>query len=69
VDEFVFLDDAQFTRRDCRNLNLIMTPHGTIWHFATLTHELHVDAAFPRIRTARAEPLGAGGEGSYVEAQ
>ncbi len=31
VDEFVFLDDAQFTRRDWRNRNRIKTPNGTIW--------------------------------------
>jgi hypothetical protein len=31
VDEFVFLDDAQFTRRDWRNRNRIKTPQGTIW--------------------------------------
>lgn len=31
VDEFVFLDDAQFTRRDWRNRNRIKTPQGPIW--------------------------------------
>jgi hypothetical protein len=31
VDEFVFLDDAQFTKRDWRNRNLIKTPHGLQW--------------------------------------
>jgi len=31
VDEFVFLDDAQFTRRDWRNRNRIKTLNGTIW--------------------------------------
>ena len=28
VDEFVLLDDAQFTRRDWRNRNRIKTPDG-----------------------------------------
>ncbi len=31
VDEFVFLDDAQFTRRDWRNRNRIKTTNGTQW--------------------------------------
>jgi WbqC-like protein family len=31
VDEFVFLDDVQFTRRDWRNRNRIKTPHGLAW--------------------------------------
>lgn len=31
VDEFVLLDDAQFTRRDWRNRNLIKTPAGVRW--------------------------------------
>jgi hypothetical protein len=26
VDEFVLIDDAQYTRRDCRNRNRIKTP-------------------------------------------
>ena len=31
VDEFILLDDVQFTRRDWRNRNLIKTPHGLHW--------------------------------------
>jgi hypothetical protein len=31
VDEFVFLDDAQFTRRDWRNRNKIKTSQGVQW--------------------------------------
>lgn len=31
VDEFVLYDDAQFTRRDWRNRNLIKTPLGLKW--------------------------------------
>jgi hypothetical protein len=31
VDEFVLLDDAQYTTRDWRNRNLIKTPRGVKW--------------------------------------
>jgi hypothetical protein len=31
VDEFVLLDDAQFTKRDWRNRNKIKTPDGPLW--------------------------------------
>lgn len=31
VDEFVLLDDVQYTRRDWRNRNLIKTPQGRQW--------------------------------------
>jgi hypothetical protein len=31
VDEFILYDDAQFTRRDWRNRNVIKTPHGPLW--------------------------------------
>jgi len=31
VDEFILYDDAQFTRRDWRNRNLIKTPRGLEW--------------------------------------
>jgi len=31
VDEFVLFDDAQYTRRDWRNRNLIKTAHGPLW--------------------------------------
>ena len=31
VDEFVLLDDVQYTRRDWRNRNLIKTPNGIKW--------------------------------------
>jgi hypothetical protein len=31
VDEFVLLDDAQYTRRDWRNRNRVKTSHGTQW--------------------------------------
>lgn len=31
VDEFILLDDVQYTKRDWRNRNLIKTPAGTQW--------------------------------------
>lgn len=31
VDEFILYDDVQYTRRDWRNRNKIMTPNGPIW--------------------------------------
>jgi hypothetical protein len=31
ADEFVILDDVQFTKRDWRNRNLIKTQHGLLW--------------------------------------
>src|SRR3981081_3816911 len=31
VDEFILLDDVQYTRRDWRNRNRIKTPSGTRW--------------------------------------
>jgi hypothetical protein len=31
VDEFVILDDVQYTRRDWRNRNKIKTPKGLQW--------------------------------------
>jgi len=31
VDEFIFLDDAQFTKRDWRNRNKIKTSQGLLW--------------------------------------
>src|SRR6266571_7272773 len=31
VDEFILYDDAQYTRRDWRNRNMIKTPMGPMW--------------------------------------
>ena len=31
VDEFVLLDEVQYTRRDWRNRNRIKSPNGTLW--------------------------------------
>lgn len=42
ADEFVFLDDVQYTRRDWRNRNLIKTLHGLKW----LTIPVAVRGAF-----------------------
>jgi hypothetical protein len=31
VDEFILYDDAQYTRRDWRNRNIIKSPAGPLW--------------------------------------
>lgn len=31
VDEFILYDDAQYTKRDWRNRNIIKTPNGPLW--------------------------------------
>lgn len=31
VDEFILLDNVQYTRRDWRNRNLVKTPRGPVW--------------------------------------
>lgn len=31
VDEFIVLDDVQYTRRDWRNRNRVKTPQGLAW--------------------------------------
>ena len=31
VDEFIFYDEMQYTKRDWRNRNKIKTPNGTVW--------------------------------------
>ena len=31
VDEFILYDDMQYTRRDWRNRNKIVTPNGLMW--------------------------------------
>src|SRR5437588_10429507 len=42
VDEFILFDDAQYTRRDWRNRNLVKTPQGTQW----LTIPIHVKGKY-----------------------
>lgn len=47
VDEFILYDDAQYTKRDWRNRNLIQTPNGLQW----LTIPVNVSGRFTqRIR-------------------
>lgn len=58
VDEFILLEDVQFTRRDWRNRNRIKTADGTLWltipvrakgRFAQLVRETEVsDLDWPR---------------------
>ena len=57
VDEFVFLDDAQFTRRDWRNRNLIKTPAGPRWLTIPVETKGRFDAPIDAIRIA--EPWAA----------
>lgn len=38
VDQFIFLDDVQFTSRDWRNRNRIKTPRGTQWLTVPVRH-------------------------------
>ena len=38
VDEFVLLDDAQYTRRDWRNRNRIKTANGIAWLTVPVRH-------------------------------
>lgn len=54
VDEFVFLDDAQFTRRDWRNRNRIKTSNGTIWLTIPVVSKGRFEQAIDE--TAIAEP-------------
>lgn len=42
VDEFIIYDDVQYTRRDWRNRNKIVTPNGLSW----LTIPVHVKGKF-----------------------
>jgi hypothetical protein len=50
VDEFVLFDDAQYTRRDWRNRNLIKTPRGPAWLSIPVSSKGHFDAAIREIR-------------------
>ena len=54
VDEFILLDDAQYTRRDWRNRNRIKTAQGTRW----LTIAVQVSGRYtqPIYETLVAEP-------------
>ncbi|MBI4964433.1 MAG: WbqC family protein [Desulfomonile tiedjei] len=44
VDEFILFDDAQFTKNDWRNRNLIKTPNGMKW----LTIPVKMKGRFPQ---------------------
>lgn len=41
VDELIFYDDAQFTKNDWRNRNLIKTPHGPQWLSIPVGIDIH----------------------------
>lgn len=45
VDEFILLDDVQYTKNDWRNRNLIKTPNGTAW----LTIPVHQESLSQKI--------------------
>jgi hypothetical protein len=38
VDEFIFLDDVQYTERDWRNRNIVKTPAGNRWLSVPVRH-------------------------------
>lgn len=52
VDEFVLLDDAQFTRRDWRNRNIIKTAAGAQWLTIPVETKGRFDAPIDTIRIA-----------------
>jgi hypothetical protein len=54
VDEFILLDDAQYTRRDWRNRNRIKTPLGTRW--LTIAVEVTGRYTQPIYQTKVADP-------------
>jgi len=59
VDEFIFYDDVQYTRRDWRNRNQIKTPHGPRW----LTVPVETKGRFDQtIRQTRIQGLAWAGE-------
>lgn len=49
VDEFVIYDEAQFTRRDWRNRNLIKTPNGQQWLTVPVKSKGNYDAKISEI--------------------
>jgi hypothetical protein len=54
VDEFILLDDVQYTRRDWRNRNRIKTAAGLLWLTIPVAH----DKAAPRIDEMHASDSG-----------
>src|SRR3979411_1242126 len=57
VDEFVLLDDVQFTRRDWRNRNIIKTQAGPQWLTIPVKTKGQYDEPIDAIRIA--EPWAA----------
>jgi hypothetical protein len=81
VDEFVLLDDAQYTRRDWRNRNRIKTPQGARWmtiavqvsgrYTQSIYDTLVADADWPErhwdlLRQQYAQAAGFGDAGEFV---
>jgi hypothetical protein len=52
VDEFVLLDDVQFTRRDWRNRNLIKTRNGLKWLTIPVAVKGHYLASISEVSTS-----------------
>ncbi|MGI8729164.1 MAG: WbqC family protein [Solirubrobacteraceae bacterium] len=52
VDEFVLLDDAQYTRRDWRNRNKVKTPRGPQWLTVSVEVKGRYDQAIQDTRVA-----------------
>lgn len=55
VDEFVLLDEVQYTRRDWRNRNQIKTPRGVRWLTIPVSSKSHRSRAINEIRIADPE--------------
>jgi hypothetical protein len=51
VDEFILLDNVQYTRRDWRNRNLIKTPHGPRWLTIPVDVKGQFDCTIEQVRT------------------
>ncbi len=51
VDEFILLDNVQYTRRDWRNRNLIKTPHGLRWLTIPVDVKGHFDCTIEQVKT------------------
>jgi len=52
VDEFILLDDVQYTRRDWRNRNLVKTPAGLKWLTIPVETKGHFEAKISQIPIA-----------------
>ncbi|MBA3358591.1 MAG: WbqC family protein [Thermoleophilaceae bacterium] len=49
VDEFILLDDVQYTRRDWRNRNRIKTPDGLLWLTVPVRTRGHFDQSIDEV--------------------